>query len=148
MTIAGDPPQSDRRRGVLSSLERRLGACSLDELRVLDVVLTRMEMGRDQYGPLDLAVVRDWELEEAHEHVDGMFYRACAIIRDRDAKAAAIASAPELDDELAATGKVVRVDPPLDPQVAAAMDEFAHAEPVFVRTPSRTFDLSDEGAKR
>ncbi len=63
----------------------RLYPCSHDELRVLDVQLSRMEMGRAVYGPLDLAKCkRDWDAEEAAENADAAFYRACALLSKLD----------------------------------------------------------------
>ena len=63
---------------------RRHELCNLDELRVLDLQLTRLELGREQYGHLDLARPRDWAKEESEEQVDAAFYRACAILVARD----------------------------------------------------------------
>lgn len=52
-----------------------------DELRVLDYLLVRLELGEQQYGRLDLATDRrDWAEEERQEHADGVVYRACAEI--------------------------------------------------------------------
>ena len=73
---------------------RRQALCNLDELRVLDLQLTRLELGREQYGHLDLARPRDWAKEEAEEHVDAAFYRACAILAARDEL---IARAPNVE---------------------------------------------------
>lgn len=67
-----------------SALSSRLHLCSFDELQVIDVVLGRLELGRQRYGYLDLARDdRDLELEEAEEHIDARVYRACKTIRDR-----------------------------------------------------------------
>lgn len=74
---------------------RRFALCNLDELRVIDVQLTRLELGREQYGPLDLSRYRDWHKELAEEHVDAAFYRACAILVEREERArAALGSEP------------------------------------------------------
>lgn len=67
------------------SLCARLLSCAHDELRVLDAILLRLELGRDRYGALDLARDRrDWAREEAEEHVDALVYRACALISRQD----------------------------------------------------------------
>lgn len=68
-----------------ASIRARLGACAHDELRVVDAILLRLELGRDQYGPLDLNKPRDWAREEAEEHIDAVVYRACALISRQDA---------------------------------------------------------------
>lgn len=69
--------KEDRRRWLLADVSRRLLDCNLDELRVLDVLLGRLELGRSRYGHLDLAKPRDWAREEAEEHADAAVYRAC-----------------------------------------------------------------------
>lgn len=77
--------QRTRAEALAANIALRLGLCSLDELRVIDVTLSRLELGRDQYGPLDLAHgSRDWRREEAEEHVDANFYRACHRIARQD----------------------------------------------------------------
>jgi hypothetical protein len=77
----------DVRRDALAwNIAARLLSCNADELRVLDVLLGRLELGRDRYGFLDLARARDWEKEEAEEHADAAVYRACGVLADRDAK--------------------------------------------------------------
>ena len=70
----------------------RFELCSLDELRVMDLQLVRLELGREQYGRLDLSRRRDWVKEEAEEHVDAAFYRACAVLIARDEIAARVSS--------------------------------------------------------
>ncbi len=109
------------RLALARNISARTHQCSLDELRVLDVVLTRLELGRDQYGPLDLSQPRDWKLERAEEIVDAEFYRACDLLCARDLKLAAIAD---------------------------GLDEITHAEPIVPRTTAINFgdhvDLLDE----
>lgn len=75
---------------------RRFELCNLDELRVMDLQLVRLELGRHQYGHLDLSRCRDWAKEEAEEHVDAAFYRACAILVARDEFAA---GAPQVEGQ-------------------------------------------------
>lgn len=79
---ANTTPERDVRRGALVRvINTRLPLCSLDELRVMDYVLSRLELGRDRYGLLDLERGdRDWAEEERQEHADAAVYRACAEI--------------------------------------------------------------------
>ena len=70
-----------------ADLAARLELCALDELRVIGVVLARLELGRQRYGYLDLnRDRRDWKREEAEEHIDAAVYRACDEL-DREANA-------------------------------------------------------------
>ncbi len=63
----------------------RLPLCSPDELRVLDYVLSRLEIGRERYGALNLATDdRDFCEEERQEHADAVVYRGCNEIRRLD----------------------------------------------------------------
>jgi hypothetical protein len=57
---------------------------SIDELRVIDRVLSRLEAGADIYGALKLAAdMRAWNREAAYELTDWIFYAACReIVRD------------------------------------------------------------------
>jgi len=75
--------QKRRSTALRRDMARRHALCSLDELRVLDLQLTRLELGRERYGHLDLSSRRDWAKEEAEEHIDAAFYRACAILVER-----------------------------------------------------------------
>lgn len=74
----------DRREALARNLAARLLACNLDEMRVVDLLLARLELGRDRYGYLDLARSRDWDREEAEELLDARIYRACALLHERD----------------------------------------------------------------
>jgi hypothetical protein len=69
---------------LLDSLKQRLLDCSPDELRVLDVLLKRLELGRERYGFLDLSKPRNWKLERAEELVDAAIYDACDVIAKDD----------------------------------------------------------------
>lgn len=74
-------PDHDRTEAIKRSIVARLGPCSRDEARVLDYVLSRLELGRDRYGLLDLERGdRDWAEEERQEHADSIVYRSCAEI--------------------------------------------------------------------
>lgn len=77
---------SARRDALARSIEVRLSLCNEDELRVVDVVLGRLETGRDRYGFLDLSKARDWDAEEAEELLDARIYRACDVLKRRDEK--------------------------------------------------------------
>ena len=57
----------------------RLLRAEPDVLRVLDLILTRLEVGRMQYGDLNLdADKRNWGAEQRAELLDFLVYRACA----------------------------------------------------------------------
>lgn len=53
---------------------------SYDELRVIDRLIARVELGADRYGPLDLSKPRDWDRELAEEAEDIVVYRAIAKV--------------------------------------------------------------------
>lgn len=77
-----------RRDAIQRCVAARLCSLSIDELRVLDVITTRMvSVGRDSYGPLDLArEERDWKAEQANEYADAIFYGACHEVAANDAR--------------------------------------------------------------
>ena len=74
----------DRLRGMLADLGRRLAMRNLDELRVLDAVLMRLELGAERYGPLDLTKPRDWRRERGEELLDAMIYDVAGELAARD----------------------------------------------------------------
>ena len=74
----------EQRDAIERDINHLLVACSADELRVLDLLLARLELGRRRYGHLDLARVREWDREEAEELLDARIYQACAILTRRD----------------------------------------------------------------
>jgi hypothetical protein len=79
------PEQRSRVDALGRVIAGRLALCSEDELRVIDQLLGRLELGRQRYGYLDLSAdSRDWRAEEAEEHLDAAVYRACDRIRRRD----------------------------------------------------------------
>jgi hypothetical protein len=69
---------------LLDSLKQRLLLCSPDELRVLDVLLKRLELGRERYGLLDLSKPRNWKREKAEEDLDSAIYEAADILSKED----------------------------------------------------------------
>ncbi len=74
---------SDRCFDLRCDLGARLARCSYDELRVIDKLLGRLELGRDRYGHLDLSRDRrDFKREEAEEHLDAAVYRACDALEN------------------------------------------------------------------
>lgn len=79
-----NPDDPIRREALQRTIGARLLLCNVDELRVLDQVLVRLEIGRHRYGHLDLAKSRDWDKEEAEELLDARIYRACQVLVDRE----------------------------------------------------------------
>lgn len=71
--------EARRRRDEARDIARRLQFASLDEVRVVDRLLTRLERRRDRHGPLDLAQWRfdhtEFALSEIAEEL---------VIEDRD----------------------------------------------------------------
>ena len=73
-----------RRRGLVADLGRRLAMRNLDELRVIDALLVRLEKGAAHYGPLDLSRPRDWQRERSEELLDALVYDAIGQLAERD----------------------------------------------------------------
>jgi hypothetical protein len=69
---------------LLDSLKHRLLECSPDELRVIDVLLKRLELGRERYGFLDLSKPRNWKREKAEEDLDSAIYEAADVLSQED----------------------------------------------------------------
>jgi hypothetical protein len=86
-----------QRRGLLASLAGRLPAASHDELRVIDRVLGRLELGRDRYGLLDLAKPRDWRRERFEERLDALVYDACEELAIEDQARAELREAARVE---------------------------------------------------
>jgi hypothetical protein len=102
-----DATDAARVEALVRTLAVRLRLCSEDELRVLDILLRRLELGRERYGYLDLSKPRDWKLEGAEEILDFAIYEACDIQVKRDAarerlraEAAAELARPATEDAL------------------------------------------------
>jgi hypothetical protein len=86
----------DLQRAALARIiASRLPLASHDELRVLDVVLTRLERRRDRAGPLEVNSPRDFRAELGEGLLDATIYCAIETLRLRDAEHA------ELRDEAA-----------------------------------------------
>lgn len=63
-------------------LADRAAEMSLDELRVLNFIATRIEKGRKLYGRLVIADDnREWTIEKSEELADMLFYVACASLK-------------------------------------------------------------------
>lgn len=75
----------DRFEALCRDIARRLRLGNLDEARVIDALLVRLEIGRERYGHLDLRKARDWDREEAEELLDMRIYQACRTLVERDA---------------------------------------------------------------
>ena len=73
-----------RRRGLVADLGRRLAMRNLDELRVIDALLVRVEKGAAHYGPLDLSRPRDWQRERSEELLDALVYDVMGQLAARD----------------------------------------------------------------
>jgi hypothetical protein len=70
---------------LLQELARRLALAGHDELRVIDRVLARLELGRQRYGQLDIGAPRDWRRERFEERLDALVYDVCEEIALEDA---------------------------------------------------------------
>jgi hypothetical protein len=62
------------RQALARDIARRLQLASIDEARVVDRVLQRLELGRERYGLLDLSRPRDWRKEHREELLDALVY--------------------------------------------------------------------------
>jgi len=75
-----------QRRGLASDLSRRLQLASRDELRVIDRLFARLELGRDRYGKLDITRPREWRRELGEELLDAVIYDTIETIAAEDAQ--------------------------------------------------------------
>lgn len=95
----GGTNDTTRRDALARNLAARLLLCNLDELRVLDVLLGRLELGRERYGFLDLSKARDWDHEEAEELLDARIYRAISKLQLTDEQVEVILQAVDEDEQ-------------------------------------------------
>lgn len=97
----------DQRQALARDIARRLQLASLDEVRVLDRLLVRIELGRERYGRLDLAKPRDWRRELGDELLDAVVYDTFEQVRQADIDRSPLHAAvlAELHDR--ATGLVI-----------------------------------------
>jgi len=82
-----------QRQALARNIAIRLQACSVDELRVQDRVLGRLELGRQRYGDLDLSRPRDWRRERFEERLDALVYDVCDELVLEDATRAELREA-------------------------------------------------------
>jgi hypothetical protein len=73
-----------QRLALARDVAHRLLAGSLDEIRVIDRVLVRLELGRELYGLLDLSKPRDWRRERFEERVDALVYDVAGELAAED----------------------------------------------------------------
>lgn len=105
--MAGDDLQ---RRGLVSDLARRLHLASHDELRVLDRLFTRLELGRDRYGHLRLPVPRDWRRDFGEELLDAIIYDTIETTAAEDAQRSGLHEAARR--EMLGEDLAIAVEPP------------------------------------
>jgi len=99
----------DLRRAALARIiASRLQPASHDELRVLDVVLARLEKRRDRSGPLEVNSPRDFRAELGEGLLDATIYCAIETLRLRDAEYAQLRD--EAAEELAELERWQRED--------------------------------------
>ena len=102
------------RRRARADLNRLLDVFELhggDELAVMLVTATRLEVGLRHYGPLDVADGRHWLREAGEELVDAGVYGAAEIVRaERDLKPESVIQPAAPDDASDPTwdGEVLR----------------------------------------
>ena len=71
----------DLREAHRAAVSASLSGLGTDELRVLGFIAARLRMGREAYGPLDLATDRrDWRRERDEEAADLLVYAACEAL--------------------------------------------------------------------
>lgn len=132
---ANSAPDTTRRDALARSLCARVSDSrrTVDELRVLDVILTRISGGGyEQYGGLVIANdPRNFRKETADEFADALWYMAAEIVRVEDEKRERLEC--EAADELARTNPVEK-----------GLQELCEAEPIVPRTRAMDFDLGGE----
>ena len=120
-----------RRDALARSLCARISDArrTTDELRVIDVILTRISGGGfDEYGGMVLATDRrDFRKEAADEFADALWYMAADVVRRTDERLDRIRC--EDADEHARTNPVEK-----------GLEELCDAEPIVPRTRAIDFD--------
>lgn len=86
-----------QRIALARSLASRLACLGLDEIRLIDHVVTRLELGRERYGELDLSAPRDWGKELGEELVDALVYHAARELAAQDLARASLREAAQLE---------------------------------------------------
>jgi hypothetical protein len=64
-------------QALIRDIARRLQLASPDEVRALDRLFQRLELGRERYGALDLSRPREWRRELREELLDALIYDVC-----------------------------------------------------------------------
>jgi len=81
----------ERHGALVRCIARRLAMAELDVVRIVDRILLRLEKGRDEYGPLNIAKsARNWREERAQEFEDVLVYTVIEELRRLDAQRARI----------------------------------------------------------
>jgi hypothetical protein len=83
-----DDTQAVRAVGLRRDLGRRCVLANLDELRIVDHVLQRLELGRERYGHLDLSRPRNWRKERFEERLDALVYDVAEELAAEDVERA------------------------------------------------------------
>jgi hypothetical protein len=82
--MMGKHGQPTERERLIINLNDHANEMSVDELRAMNLLAARLEMGRVRYGALDLASdPRDFELEADAEASDLLLYLAFARLARR-----------------------------------------------------------------
>lgn len=68
----------------VAALQRRQSSMNLDELRVVERITERLELGRVRYGELDLRQPRPWRRELREELLDALIYDAAEELHAED----------------------------------------------------------------
>jgi hypothetical protein len=135
--VSNPETDSTRRDAIARSLCARISddRRTVDELRVLDVILTRISGGgAEQYGGMVLATDhRDFVKEASDEFADALWYMAAHVVRTADERAERLAC--EAADELAKTEGLCR-----PPSIDDGLREL-----VYVTTPEQVDDLLGRG---
>ncbi len=72
-----------RRLGERMSVGSRVTALAPDERQICEALLSRLELGRKQYGPWRVDDGRDYPSEAYEEVLDGLHYIAAELVRQR-----------------------------------------------------------------
>jgi hypothetical protein len=109
-------------QALIRDIGRRLPLASPDEVRVLDRVLQRLELGRDRYGALDLSRPREWRRELREELLDALVYDVCEELAVEDIDRAQLRADAAVEQEQL---RVAMVD---TPEARAAIREYHERE--------------------
>jgi hypothetical protein len=129
-----DADQEVRASALRRDLGRRQQLAAHDELRVIDKILARLEVGRAVYGPLDLSIPRNWRNERFEERLDALVYDVAEELAAEDVAHAAVQEAARIEilEWQAEQRTAISTEP-----ARIALDDIADREPYF------DFDLSE-----